>query len=194
VLTSNKHIKQTTVKTFLPFLFLIATAYIKIYGQKNLNVPLTTISSDSACELISIFYHDSTLYCIYDTIAIVNTAAKDTSVIFAIRYPELKDTPCVEIFLVNNERITFIRKDTLITDDCVPCDSPRDFNGITQRRKKGYRQVLISCSYFYSRHGLVGTVYRTFVYKINSKPVRITRDLVTENKLKRTNIGKMDGE
>ncbi len=152
--------------------------------------------SDSLCSLISTFHKDQGYYCIYDTIALVETHIKNKPAIFAIRSVDVDgtNTPFAEIFVMTKGKLLLVRTDTLITTDCNPCQEPREFNGVSVRIKNGKKQVLLACSYFYLRHGLAGTVYRTFVYEFRGNPIKISRNPDSEEEFKSANVGEIDGE
>ena len=151
-------------------------------------------NADKICESISLFFKDPDIYCIYDTVIIVDNLKNDSSLVFAVGNFDIKGTSTqyVDIFaskgLKSFKRIT---RDTLLTSDCVPCDDPRDFLGIKIQKTKKSTQVIINCSYFYNRHQMAGTIYRSFVYDILFSPVSVRRNLDKEFKLRRTSVGKI---
>jgi hypothetical protein len=172
------------------YIFYFFLQSISTFGQTK------SPDDDNLCSLIANFHRDSSFNCIYDTVALVDTHIKNTSVIFAVRSIDIKgtSTPFCEVFVLTNGKLKPARTDTLITNDCFPCHDPRDFDGISVRVKDGKKQVLLSCSYFYSRQNLAGTVYRKFVYEFSGNPIKIIRDKDSEEKFKSADVGEVTGE
>jgi hypothetical protein len=169
-------------------IFLLTNAYS---AQSHGN------DADKICESISIYFKDPNLYCIYDTLISVTTTANDSCIVFAIGRLDVKgiSTNYVDIFISKNLKVfRRIRRDTLLTADCVPCDDPRDFLGLCIKGNKNTKQIVINCSYFYNRHQRAGTIYRSFVFDLISAPIWVRRNIDEEYKLRKSSIGKIDGD
>ena len=151
--------------------------------------------ADSICYALSVFYEDSNIYCKYDTLIEIANSFNDSSVVFALGYVDVKGigTPSIDIYLSKAlQKFKLISQDTLITTDCVPCEDPRDIVSVSQKNKKGHKQLFVKCSYFYSRHDLAGTIYRSFIYNIQERPLKVLRNYSEELKYRYSDVGKID--
>lgn len=190
-IASGQAPRQMKTRTILTFILTFGLLFeLRSQPQSDSSNP------NKICEAISLHFNDPDINCIYDTLFYIGNPKNDSSFVFAVGTIDIsgKATKFVDIFvskgLTSFKRMT---RDTLLTEDCVPCDDPREIIGIKVRKSKKTTRVTMNCSYFYNRHQMAGTIYRSFVYDISFTPTTLHRNLDKENKLRRAEIGEISG-